>query len=369
MNESFYISEKNKTLKEILEGFLDTKFFGIIYGKPLTGKTYFIKNFLDSNFINYYYINLTNQNLSEELSHLTVDDYTILIIDNAELLTEKDFEKILYLYNDYRNLSIILIGGERLKDNIIKGFLKKYINIFNFILEWKELDFKEFKEFLKKYMSEKGISITFTNGALKDFYKKSEGKIGKIIYLLYKYKGKKFVYKVNKFLILSSTTVILSTAFLYFFIKDKTESVNNEIHEPNQKVKVKEISMNKPEKLNYTYLYDEKNKECYNFLSYIDLLSLDKEKSSVSYEEKKTNEKKKILYLVYLGVFKNKDNARRLYKMIYEKYSFKPNIIKNKKGYYVVRLELENKDKAKLALNLIKKDLKNIFLVKRLKNE
>ncbi|EDP73896.1 ATP-binding protein [Hydrogenivirga sp. 128-5-R1-1] len=314
MSENFYISGRNKVVKEILEGFLDTKFFGAIYGKSLTGKTFFVKNFLDNQYINYYYIDLLNQNLIAELNDLVVDEYTVLIIDNAQLLTEEEFKNVLDTYNQYKNLSIILIGNEELKNKIIKGELKKFINAFNFILEWKELDFKEFKKFLKDYMSEKNISITFTKGALKDFYKKSEGKIGKIVYLLYKYRNKKFLYKFNKSLFLGISLGIL---FLigYFYIQE----LKNNKNEPNigniEKNKEKIVKNVQKNEIKYSYLYDKKNKECYNFLDNYYLIKW--------FEGNKENFNKKLpsskyVYFVYLGVFKNKNNAVRMYKKIKE---------------------------------------------------
>ncbi len=366
--EGFFVSERNSVIKQVLEAFLDSKFAGIIYGEPLTGKTFFIKKILESNYVIYHYIDLQKDNLQKELSDLVVDDYNVLVIDNAQFLSEEDLQKILDIYSKFDNLSLILVGSMQLRDKLFKSNLKHYLKNFNFIFEFKELNFKEFKSFLKHYMSEKGISIIFTKGALKDLYRKSEGKIGKVIYLLYKLKNKKFVYKFRKsFLLLPFSLILIATGYYFYINKQLFYTKKVDIVSTEPKINKKQISKI-DDTIYYGYLYDNDNKFCYNFLEIpIDILKTKIEKAKTHKDKNILETKaKNATYYISLGAFKYKKNAERLAKIVKEKYQLQPVVIEfdNKSKLFKVKLMYNDKNTAEETLKMLKKNVmfKNAFL-------
>jgi hypothetical protein len=153
--------------------------------------------------------------------------------------------------------------------------------------------------------------------------------------------------------------LIANTLFFYTTSAPKKEKISEKITEV-QSVKLKNEN-SKTQIVPAGYLYDNKNQMCYDFLYYTDL------RDFLNKNNKDTNSKN--IYLINLGAFKYEKNAKKFYEKILKIYNLKALIEKNeRKDLYMVRFKFDNEEEAKNVYNLVKKKIKNAFMVK-LKNE
>ena len=202
-------------------------------------------------------------------------------------------------------------------------------------------------------MSENNISIVLTKSAIKDIYKKSEGKIGNIISIINKYKneGRKFVYKTNYRLIvlLIILMVVIGVSIL---LPDPDYKNQKTVQIVKLEQNYKNFHTKKVHKNKDFPLY----KKCYYF-------DLTKPVFTINIkEEKELNNKKK--YIVFFGNFYTLKRARKQKMYIKKRIPRNFVIIRNTKRYYAVVLLYNDYEKAYRDYIIFRKKYKvrNIYL-------
>ena len=405
VNPSFFLSERNKPVYILIRSFLDDKFIGVLYGEIGVGKTYFIEKLLEEEFIHYYtYVSATDiENIKEFLADLYLDDYTVLVIDDAQNLSLDDFREIFKYYLTNKTLNVIFVGNRNLKQKLNSFKFKSIRAGLNFILEFKPLqNFKEFVESVKHYTSENGISVHFTKGALKYIYKKTGGRIKDIVEILDKLKDKKLItslyFEKKKIIVPLIGTVALISGMSYIIVseankitkilkekekKPQKKVVDTKTLEKIQKIKEKDKKLMQIAKINPALLEEKEeytegsniligeckaatiektekeikqNKQSKNIekpkvvnKSLQELNKLQKDNSKIS------SLKKVYKYAIFLGVCRSEKSAKKVVELAYKITGEKPIIKTTKENLNKVIVLINDKKKLYKVLKALKK--------------
>jgi cell division septation protein DedD len=350
-----------------------------------TTKEYFNK-LLEEEFIHdYNYVSATEiEDIREFLADLDLDDYTVLVIDDAQNLSLDDFREIFKYYLTNRTLNVIFVGNRNLKQKLNSFKFKSIRAGLNFILELKPLqNFNEFEQFVKYYTSENGISVHFTKGALKYIYKKTGGRIKEIIDILDKLKDKKFItslhFEKKKAIIPIAGTVVAGLGLSYVIVleaekltkilkeENKTTNLTNKNIDKTTLEKIKQIKEKDQQILkiakNSPNLLEKRKKEqqsknCSQGSSFLvgecKAETIEKNPKPSSKNSQISPPKKVYKYAIFLGVFRSEKSARYIAKKAYKLTGEKPVIKKVKGNLNKVIIFINSKEKLKKIMKILK---------------